>query len=224
MPGPIVRVPLADLLRVLPFKASDDVRYHLNGILVTPYEGHALLVATNGHWLAVYESAEARADKDRILELPDWFATQLRAGVDNHTADEEKDEISNITPASWLVVQDEKSRLVIAGANGGDELVKPRAPFSDGKFPDWRKVLPELSTLERGLFAPFAPRYLSRLHEAVPDEREHAVFCYQQRDNPAACAIFRFGNMPQFVVALMPRRDGDSEPTPWPQWLHKEPA
>lgn len=35
----IVQIPAGDLVRVLPFRSTDDVRYYLNGIYVEPYEG-----------------------------------------------------------------------------------------------------------------------------------------------------------------------------------------
>lgn len=227
----IVEVPMSDLLRVLPFKGRDDVRYYLNGVLVTPYNGGALLVATNGHWVAVYESKAARTDQDRILDIPHWFARQLahcaaRAGDDDEDDEGWSDE--TLPPRSesalTLTVKDPMARIVV-NAPGQEMLVKPGIPFLDGKFPDWRKVLPAPEVIERGLMAPVAPYYLSALHKAVPDEYQHALFCYHQRDNAQkGCVLFRFGNMPELVIALMPRNDADCAPTEWPKWMAKEPA
>jgi len=224
----IVTVPLVDFLRVLPFKADYDRRFYLNGVLVTPYEDHALLIATNGHWLAAYESAEARTDQDRILDIPEWFARQIRdlvaRGDNDHDEEDRDDDVPWSVPSLSgyiLTVEDERSRLVISQA-GVEQLVKPEAAFLEGKYPDWRKVIPDPTALDKGLFTPVAAHYLAALHEAVPDEREHALFCYQEREKSSAPVVFRFGKMPELVIVLMPRRD-DGGPGAWPKWMSKTP-
>src|SRR6185312_1496887 len=222
LPDPIVQIPVADLLRVTPFKGVDDIRYYLNGVLVTPYEDHALLVATNGHWMAIYESKDARTDAPRILDMPDWFLRQL---VDTERGDplDEEDEGGDYLPRTGsptcLFISDEKAHLVIKEGIS-EVLVKPGLPFIDGKFPDWRKVLPDPATIEPGMIEPVAASYLSGLHKAVPFEREHALFAYHG-DKAGGPVLFRFGNLPQLVIALMPRRDTSTAPEGWPQWMHK---
>lgn len=225
----IVSVPLADLMRVAPFKGRDDIRYYLNGVLVTPYQDHALLVATNGHWMGIYESEKAHVDKERLLDLPSWFIAQAE-NLQAFTAsspldDDEWDADDTLPPASHaaktLTIASEGGHLMIREP-AGEVLVKPGKPFIDGKFPDWRKVLPDPATLERGIFSAIATVYLASLHKAVPDMREHALFCYHNRTDSEKPVVFRFGNMPELVVALMPRRDGDAEPKDWPQWMQPE--
>jgi len=226
----LVEIPVTDLLRVTPFKGHDDIRYYLNGVLVTPYEGHALLVATNGHWMAVYESKAAHVDKPRILDLPKWFVSQIERLERGERLDGETIELDDEDgPApsggpKTLVVQVETSRLTIRENGIVEQLVKPGLPFIDGKFPDWQKVLPDASKLERGLFSPFASNYFTDLYRAVPNDREYPLFCYQNRDDIGGPGIFRFGGMPELVVALMPRRDGDKEIKDWPTWMKKEKA
>lgn len=228
---PLVTVPLRDLMRVLPFKANDDdMRYYLNGVLVTPYEDHALLVATNGHWMAICESAEARADKDRILAMPDWFVKQIEDACQPPALTDPPDDLDEWPDSRMdrdglgvLTIEHEGARIVIS-EGASEELVKPGAAFIDGQFPNWRKVLPDPTTLEPGLFGPFMAKYLSRLHEAVSNQSWHALFCYHSRENPVSPAVFRFGNMPEFVAALMPRLDTHTEPKDWPAWMTKEKA
>jgi len=222
----IVEVPVADLLRVTPFKAHDDIRYYLNGVLATPYQDHALLVATNGHWMAVYESEEARVDKPRILDLPRWFVNQIDAlqrgeRLDGETIElDEDDGPRSYQGPKTLVVAAETSHLTIREP-ASEVLVKPGLPFIDGKFPDWQKVIPDPSTLERGLFSAFAVNYFAELYRAVPNQREHPLFCYQNRaEGPG---VFRFGDLPGLVVVLMPRRDDHKEVKQWPAWMVKEP-
>lgn len=221
----LVEIPVGDLLRVTPFMATNDVRHYLNGVLVEPYKGHALLVATNGHWMAIYESEAARVDKPRILDLPRWFVAQVEKisrgeSLDDAPEDLDDEEDPPCSPAEpkTLTISDQSAHLKIIEP-GQEWLVKPGKAFVEGKFPDWRKVLPDPSTLERGLFSPVAVQYLSALHRAVPNEREHPLFCYQQPNDPAKPIVFRFGNLPNLVIVLMPRKDFDKEPKEWPEWM-----
>lgn len=227
----LVRVPVADLLRVAPFKAHDDMRYYLNGILVTPCEDHALLVATNGHWIAVYESRESWTDKERILDLPWWFLRQveqlhkdrrLTDARDAEWLDADEDAPAPSHKPKDLVVIDEQSRLTIREP-GNEVLVKPGLPFIDGKYPDWRKVLPDPSTLESGLITPFAVNYFARLGEAVPTDRGHGIRFFQCREGGGSNqpGVFRYESLPGFVVALMPMRD-EKKLGAWPEWMKKE--
>jgi DNA polymerase III beta subunit, central domain len=220
----IIEIPVADLLRVTPFMATDDVRCYLNGMLVTPYKDHALLVATNGHWMGVYESETAKVDKPHILDLPKWFATLVGRAERGENLEDgtiegvefEDDPTPEVRP-KWLKVETEKSHLAITDLDH-EVLVKPGAAFIDGKFPKWQSVIPDVAKLERGLFGAFAVNYLADLHLAVPNEREHPLFCYQSR--AGGPAVFRFGNLPGLVAVLMPRRDDDKE-SAWPKWMSK---
>lgn len=223
----LVTIPLGDLMRVLPFKGHDDIRYYLNGVFVAPYNGHALLVATNGHWLGIYESLEAVTDAEHILDLPDWFVEQIDDAVAPPLFEGLPDEDDILMPrlardGDSVIVEDVNAHVVI-GHDGKEALVKPGAPFIDGKFPDWRKVLPDPEDIAKGLMAPVMPEYLGSLHKAIPDPREHPLFCYHHAADPQkGPLLFRFGNLPHFVVALMPRSDNDKEPAEWPAWMKKE--
>lgn len=224
LPDPdIITVPVADLLRVTPFKANADMRYYLNGVLVVPYEDHALLMATNGHWMAICESRDARADKERILELPNWFLEQVtqaeRGGTENDDLESEDSPSYSAIPKT-LVVTDEKSRLVIR-ERGNEILVKPGRPFIDGKFPDCLKVLPDPASLEQGFFSPISVHYLATLGEAASElSTSHGISCYHQRNaSEKTPVIFRFNRLPELIVALMPLRDDISHE--WPKWTRK---
>lgn len=219
-PDPIVTVPVADLLRVTPFKGTNDIRYYLNGVLVMPYEGHALLMATNGHWMAIYESVDSRADKERILDLPGWFLSQMIQAQRGEDQDLEDDDSPSYSPVpKTLFVTDEKSRLVIK-EKSTEVLVKPGLPFIDGKFPDCLKVLPDPSTLEQGIFYPVAVNYLAALGEASDEGVSNGITCYHQRGAPDKPVIFRFGQLPDLIVALMPLRTEMSHE--WPKWTQKQ--
>lgn len=221
----VVDIPLEDLKRVLPFKASDDVRYRLNGVLVTLYEGHALLIATNGHWIGICESVEARTDQPRILDLPNWFVAQITDLSDDIlSGDYVGGEHDHRMPLgkTWVTVETATARLIVR-QDDVEVLVKPGQAFIDGEFPDWRKVLPDTSTLKPGISVPVSAIYLSSLHEAAPGDG-HPLFCYQQRGAKLSPVIFRFGGIPELVIALMPRSDGEAAVGDWPKWMLPKPS
>lgn len=199
-----VQIPLSDLLLVLPFKGTHDARYQLNGVLVTPYRDHALIVATNGYVIAICESRKGRIDQDRILNITDEFAAVLR----------EKSEHFSIVPE----LSDIDGRLVLH--HGETELaIQGGRPFIDATFPDWRRVIPAPKDLEPGLMAPLSSEYVAWLEKpAKKYGGGSAVFPYHHREKPqeTACVV-RYETYPQLIVAIMPMRA--APPSEWPAWM-----
>lgn len=108
--------------------AQQDVRYYLNGMLWEIQSGQLRVVATDGHRLAVCTlAADIQADESMQVILP-------RKGV--------------IELARLLMEEEEEVKLVV----GGNHIRATTADFTftsklvDGKFPDYDRVLPKLST------------------------------------------------------------------------------
>jgi hypothetical protein len=203
----IVEIPLEDVLKVLPFVAKQDVRYYLNGMFITPHNGGALLVATDGHRLAVCESPLAKTDADHILNLSGEFAKalpKLAKGVSKR-----------------LTIEDANAHIVIR-SELEEHAVKPGKPFIDGKFPEWRRALPNAEELEPGLIGALDARYLEDLRLVIPEGQRAPIMFWHRKEAPAEHAsVFRFGGVPEFLVAIMPIRA--EYPTTWPDWMPREP-
>ena len=201
----IVEIPARDLARVLPFRAEDDLRYYLNGVYVEPYSDGCLLVATNGHWIAVMDSKGARADLARILSVSKPFDKAIREAVSSHSE-------------AKVTVDTETSRAVLSAEY--ERYVEPgTTPFLDGKFPEWRKVIPPVEHLKPGLIAPLQTKYISYLQRSTtPDDHYPGVrFWHDSRDPEKTAVVARFNKCPEFIVAIMPVRDfGSME---WPTWM-----
>lgn len=200
----LVEIPLDDLLNVLPFKARDDIRYFLNGVLVSPCGEGAMLVATNGHVMAVLHSRNAHTDVDRILDIPDDFAKALR-----HQG--------NQGQGRTLSVETETARIVIT-AEDVEHLVKAGRAFLDGKYPEWRKVVPKVEELEPGFTSALSSEYLAWLQRATAYGKSVPIMFWQRKEKPLeSVAVARFSGIPELVVLVMPMRI--DRPTEWPDWM-----
>jgi len=205
----ILEVPARDLLRVLPFRSTDDVRYYLNGILVEPAETGCMIVATNGHWLAAIHSEGAKVDERRILVMSEPFEKALR----------ETSEFDN----SKVTVEDVASRAVLT-ATFGERYIEPGAPFIDGKFPQWRKVVPPIHHMKPGLIAALQSKYISSLHEAAGRDRYSGLkFWHDERDPEKSQVIARYSGCPELIVVIMPLREFNAKSCEWPTWFAPAP-
>lgn len=205
----LVEVPVDDLLKVLPFKGDQDIRYYLNGVLVEPAEHGAFLVATEGHVLAVVHSAAAHTDKQRILYISDDMARACR-------------ELTSGSLSSTLKIEDEKSRSIIADATG-EHFIKPGNAFIDGKFPEWRRVIPTVENLQPGLLSAINCTYLAKLKRALPKHLTHFgfQFWHDARDPLNRACVARSPVMPEMVFVIMPMKVNTDHV--WPDWMPREP-
>lgn len=227
MTDPLVTIPLCDLRAVLPFMATKDVRHYLNGLSVEPYNGGCLLVATNGHIMAVMESKAARCDVPRILALStDEFRAAIRGRIAPFfRLDDDEDQVDegdeNFDGTLEVADADEHSRAVIRATFGAERFILPGKPFIDGKFPDWRKTLVPAEHLKRGIPHALSGKYLALLnHPAIGQLRDSGIFFWgddRGTDEKPAAITIRFESMPALVVLLMPIKI--QAETSWPGWM-----
>lgn len=202
----IVSVPMHDLRSVLPFKANEDIRYYLNGIAIEPVaSGGALLIATNGHVMAILHSPTAAADKPRVLAIP----TKLPELIDAVGGKRDSDE---------LHVENEQSHLTLYDGDG-DRLILAGPAFIDGRFPDWRMVCPKPDDLVEGLVNVIDAKYLAMVRRCYPSDNYNGLmFWHRKGDSSNSLAtIVRGSARPELVILVMPlRRDQSYD---WPEWM-----
>lgn len=201
----IVEVPAQDLARVLPFRSTDDVRYYLNGVLVEPIDGGGcMLVATNGHWIAMIHSQDASTDKSRILHVSPAMEEAVREAA--------RDSLAKAT------IESESSRIVLAGSY--ERYIEPGAPFIEGKFPIWRKIIPPVEFLQPGLIAPLQSRYISALHKAADKDHYSGVKFWHDSRNPLkTSSVVRYSGCPDLIVLIMPLMRFEEKSCEWPAWF-----
>jgi len=141
------------LKAVARFAAVKDIRYYLQGVLVESTPLQTRLVATCGHTLAVHR-ADAKDDNEGswtgILPL-DAVLTLLKMKPSHKTL---KD-----APITATILESGEIRCDWVG-----QSIITRAV--DGKFPDYRRVIPEALD---GLPCWINPDYLARIVDAAKD-------------------------------------------------------
>lgn len=109
--------------------SKDPERYYAGGVHIEPApSGGVFLVATNGTCLVVFHDEEGAVDGECTLKVSRglfWASKQSKAGSNR----------------MCLIV--ENDILQIIDAEVGELYIERFAPI-DGKFVDWRKVVPSL--------------------------------------------------------------------------------
>lgn len=127
------------------FAAKQDIRYYLNGFRVEAAEiGGVYLVATNGHAMLVIH------DADGMVIEPDHNVAAIRITPGLVAASKP----SRLSRIDQFVIMDGK-RLSVApdfGLEHSDNelFVQGGNPIVLGKYPIWRKAIPDFSQLKPG--------------------------------------------------------------------------
>lgn len=149
-----VKILAEKVLYALPFMAKQDIRYYLNGINIAPRKaGGCYVVATNGHAMAVVICEDAVAHG-----LPDGGVTMR---VSPGLAAALRKPIARI-PVHLCIEGDRVACATDLGIQGSDleSFIQAGRPWIDGKFPDFRRVLPNFAQLKRQCLDTFNGNYL----------------------------------------------------------------
>jgi len=192
-----ITIDYAIIKALLTAAPKKDMRYYLNGICVDATKDTVVLVATDGHMMISFpisaDAIEDRINGQFIIDRVDLDAIKpAKAG--KHTLP--------------LIIEVDDKGYTISGAT------KAVNTLVDGKFPDWRRVVPQ--TLS-GELAQFNLELLSR----IDDIRK--VFGRGACDatihhNGNSCAQVT-GLHPDALLMLMPCRSNDAQgDAPVPSW------
>lgn len=143
-----IELPIGALKAVALAAGDRDIRYYLNGVLLDQAKEGLFLVATDGHRMHVM-----RVRQDVCLPM----GAQVIIPADVVGRIKTHRNVLSVT----VEIRDDLS--------GGD-LIVPEArlpwPAVEGRFPDWRRVLPRSVSLE-GAGASINPSYLSDVSKAA---------------------------------------------------------
>jgi hypothetical protein len=211
----IVRIDAQDLARVAPFVAKQDVRYYLNGIYVEPHADGAILTATNGHIAAALFSSKSFAAEARILDYPKRLAAEIRKAALARALYETRLEVREGDAWPEIVSTTGYAKSPVRHV----EYVSPGKPFIDGRFPDWRKIIP--AELIDGLPGFVNSDYVRLAVEAMSGfqlgkRRYHGV-TFQHGPAPDSPIVIRSTDAPDLVVVIMPMR-GTFDNKTLPDW------
>lgn len=140
------------LLAVKVFAAQKDVRHYINGVCVELGKTESRLIATDGHRQAMYRLRDGGGFEDLDQPLQVIIPNALMAGIKKKGLVEI--EIGEPTNPEQPLVRPVTIRQNETAVNG----------FSvDGRFPDWRRVIPSQVS---GEVAQFNPIYLGDIGKA----------------------------------------------------------
>jgi DNA polymerase-3 subunit beta len=124
--------------------AKKDIRYYMNGVFIEITPNGAYFVATDGHKMGIWHD-------DKITS---------------------PETIQHIIPSTLI---DQVSKVITKATNSIDIELQPlieinyinnvfKAPAIDGKYPDFRRVIPETLSHE---IAQFDPEFLSQFYKCA---------------------------------------------------------
>lgn len=193
-----IETPFSTLKAASLFAATNDIRYYLQGVCVeTTDKRGALLIATDGHTLALADVSAYNMDNcttygrsSTIIPLELIMALK---------APKQRDwQMVTIT------VDGDSVALELNGATISGVRI-------DGKFPDWRLVIP-LTDTDPAL-AHYDPRYVARVEKAGALLGNKCAILNQRGDNVGFCAL-----SPSFLALVMPVLHDFSGLPDWKAW------
>ena len=147
--------------------AKSDVRYYLQGVLLEVRQDHATLVATDGHLLLAVPLQSDAIEGERIVGdyiIPRTLLESVKPAKIGRTVLPLALEITASPGAQGQTVY----TLTLKGATHG--IDKP----VDGRFPDWRRVMPETASGEP---VQFDARLVSRFGDVYDALGGSKKFC-----------------------------------------------
>ena len=180
---------------------KSDTRYYLNGVLLEVTEAGRFYVATDGHKLVAIR--EARQDGDTIGQ---WILPRdVILGI--------KIQKSGRNPVEHAELETGGAKAKIDYCSTGTVFA-----FVDGKFPDWRRVVPTAPT---GEIAQYNPDYLVAVRDcaaaSVGIGRYSGLY---MAHNGTGAGLYQCAS-PDFIGIIMPLRlDRGDVYMPAPTDLH----
>lgn len=185
---------------VAQFKASNDIRYYLNGVYVEPGPlGGVIIVATNGHAMGAWLDETGEIERPAILRV----RAKLQAACQG--ADTKR----------LFIIDD---RLAVVDAKGTELYVQPEPGKWEvpGKFPDHMRVLQTVSG-GPSLHDALNPEYVALIDRALSIGGGDKLKSITVRQGTASSAIaFTSTAAPNFIGFVMPQRENEA---PYPAWL-----
>ena len=206
----MIRIDRAALHAAFRCAAKDGIRHYLNGVLVEASATETILVATDGYRLAAvrrYAENQGIAGKRPapVLIIPRDVVEKL---VKHAT---KKVDYEPLT----LVVGEGGALSTIIDARGITATVEHRFAPIDGKFPDWRRVVPAACS---GETAQFDPELLDAFSKAAKDLGYEPWLVTIAHNGATGGARISISDDDSFVGVLMPVRNAPALKAP--DWVH----
>jgi DNA polymerase III beta subunit, central domain len=187
------------------FQSTDETRYYLNGVCVEPHPDGALMAATDGHRLIVILDRSGACERTAIIGLPTLMRRALVAYVD----EVERDDDDEVIDRTRVCCED---RTLTVDGDGYAEIAGHLRACEkcviDGKFPDWRRIVPKRDVSAPVTSLPvFDGNYIAAFAEAANlfGDTDHQIIHIAPVDAEAPALVLFSGFRDAFAV-LMPVR------------------
>lgn len=182
------------------FKASNDIRYYLNGVYIEPRPaGGALIIATNGHVMGLWLDESGEIERPAILKI----GAKLQSACQG--ADTKR-----------IVINDD--RLAVIDKGGIELHIQAEAGKWEvpGKFPDWTRSVRDVDS-PPCLSASLNAENIALVDRAIGIGTGMQFKGITMRQSSEYESIILTSNAaPNFVGVCMPMRDAIS---PLPGWV-----
>ena len=208
--------------------STEETRFHLKGILVEPNRaGGVNLVATDGHRLMAVYDQHGFASEPMIVRIPqrklkekgNRYTYSKRMVVVRYDETGSRMDVMDVPPTMQNPDDPDGDAIPFDVIGEANKLISHHLISSeqnvliDGTFPDWRRVLPNVSIPKKGM-ASVNPKYLkdfilpySQGNGWFEPSREASPFSMQNADPLSPGQILYSGSLSSFVYGvLMPMR------------------
>lgn len=207
-----------------PFVATQALRPHLHGVFVTQHpKTGILLVATNGHEMAIVHDANGETNGDWICRVSKLLSAACRRK--GRKPDEGAMFLHYVGDVAYVTSRGLNRDDGIWGdidvaEIGQHHLAIEHSPHIDGSFPDWRRVVP---TVEPENCAPaFNAQYLANFYDVAQMRNQKAIRILAHSETGPVVVLVE--GLPEFYGILMPMRaEGLSRARPVPDWMPELP-
>jgi hypothetical protein len=210
------------LSAVAPFASREGVRYYLNGVYVEPHRAQGVLVvATDGHVLAVCHDPDGSADAPWICSAPPTILSAARKSGKGKSAPK----TVHFIGAAAHVLSEVDSGYDPA-VPGPMHLAMAYAPAIDGTFPEWRKCMPKTAAQINGPGFSINPELFARFAQAGRALGAAGLTLLTGASKADPIGVY-LGNCQRFFGVIMPMNVVRSVPLVGmalqPEWLEEAP-
>lgn len=176
-------IPTNVLKAMLTHAGKKDIRYYLNGVFVDRTSGH--VVATDGHRMLIVKLDVGAWEAGKSYIMPrEALAAALKL---------------NGRAVETLIDDSAAPALVIGGVN---------CTAIDGRYPDWRRVVPASLDGKIADGVAFDPQYLLEAYKAIATIGNHAVSHGQfSVGSQSSCGVVTHQNVDGFSIVMQMRAD-----------------
>lgn len=184
-----IEIKRAQFRAALIFAADKDIRYYLNSVCLHVGEcGDARLVATDGHRMAVIQvcSESAAAPGEYLIPRDALKAIKKAGRYDAPLA-------LKIAGDGFTISEQFEAGAILSGG----KLV-------DGKFPDWRRVIPDPAAMS-GAAGCYQASYLADIQKALIELGDKKGLFYMLQDGENGSGLVMQAGL-GFLCVVMPLR------------------